>query len=837
MANEQVNQLLKDGIAAAKAGQPDKARQLLQDAVRRDPRNETAWLWLSSVAQNDKDRIFCLRKLLDINPNNEFANKGLRQLNVLPDAPSIPTSGPRSQPIQRLPPQSQQMPSPPRSQPMQAASQPRSQSMETPAKSQQTAVPGVPVIDERKLNALMGQIDPILQRYQPVPTKALPFEWMKKKRGRVGDSSAAMLRMGVIGGVVLVLALIGIGGFVALRSAGVGIVLIPPTATPFPTLSPTPSATPGLTDTPSPTPRGTTTPGFTPPANVPNGNSPLREPTSVYPNVQGNSVLDALSLINAGKYDEALARLDAERKSLENVKNEPSRRPTYDTLLYYTAILYLRQNNPDRALTILNENPSDTPPHHAALAQVYFTQNDFDRALSEANEAFRKDDQLTDAAIIAARVYTGRRQYPDAIRILNRAIERQPGNAVLLVERGTVQLAASNPKNANDDANLALYAEPRDEPAYILRSKALLALAARVTERDERIQAYGTAVLATKEFLLYYPGETIAWLMLGQGRQGEENLDAAMDAYNQAVVADQKSPAAQQVFIARGQLFLAQRRYQPAFDDFDRALTIDPIPEAHASRLQAALALKNYGAAMDDVDALLKANPNDTGLLLTKLDLLFKSQKYDDASPILSDAFVNGLNGDDKAAAQLYRGILRFRAQTFDKALQDFNDSLAARESGTGHYYRGQVLEALKRPVEAATDYQWVLFWDKVYKYDFAQDAAARLDQALSAIPTLTLTPSQTPTRTLTPTRTDTPTRTLSPTRTPTLVPSDTPTRTDTPGRTLTSTRTPTPTRTPTQEPTDTPTPTPTPTKRQAVVTVTPTANTTNGGSTATPTP
>ncbi len=805
MANEQVNQLLKDGIAAAKAGQPDKARQLLQDAVRRDPHNETAWLWLSSVAKDDKDRIFCLKKLLDVNPNNEFAIKGLRQLGAFPDSTPAPT-GPKSQSIRRMPSQSQPVAAPPA-----PASSPR---------SQQLSVPGVPTVDERKLNALMGQIDPILQRYQPVPTKALPFEWMKKKRGRVGDSSAALLRMGVIGGIVLVLALIGVGGFVGLRSAGVGIALIPPTATPFPTQSLTPTATPGLTDTPSPTPRGTATPGFTPPAGVPNGNTLFREPTSVYPNVQGNAVLDALALINSGKYDDALTRLDGERKSLENVKNDPSRRGTYDTMLYYTALLYLRQNNADRALTVLNENRSDTPIYRAALAQVYFAQSDYDRALTEANQAFSKDDQLTEAALIAARIYTLRKQYPDAVRILNRAIEKQPGNAVLLAERGNVQLAASNPKAANDDANLALYVEPRDEPAYILRNQALLALASRMTDRDARIQAYGTAVLATKEFLLYYPGETIAWLMLGQGRRGEENLEAALEAYNQAVVADQKSPAAQAVFLARGQLLLSQRRYQAAFDDFDRALTIKPIPDAHAGRLQTALALKNFGAAADDADALLKANPNDNSLLLTKLELLFQAQKYDDASSILNDAFVNALNGEDKAAAQLYRGILRFRAQTYDKALEDLNASLAARETGTGHYYRGQALEALKRPLEAVTDYQWVLFWDKVYKYDFIQDVNARLDKVQSGIPTLTLTPSQTLTRTLTPTRTDTPTRTLTPTR------SDTPTKTDTPDRsatrTPTPTRTPTITQTPTVEPTDTPTPTIRPTQTR-VATNTPT--------------
>lgn len=76
MSNEQAIQVLQQGIAAARAGQQPQARQLLQEAVKRDPRNEVAWLWLSSVAKDNTERAFCLRQLLAINPNNENAIKG-----------------------------------------------------------------------------------------------------------------------------------------------------------------------------------------------------------------------------------------------------------------------------------------------------------------------------------------------------------------------------------------------------------------------------------------------------------------------------------------------------------------------------------------------------------------------------------------------------------------------------------------------------------------------------------------------------------------------------------------------------------------------------------------
>src|SRR5258708_6854247 len=150
--------------------------------------------------------------------------------------------------------------------------------------------------------------------------------------------------------------------------------------------------------------------------------------------------------------------------------------------------------------------------------------------------------------------------------------------------------------------------------ADILRCNILLAQAATVQDRDSRIQSYGKAVLAAKDFLLYYPSDTIAWKLLGQSREGEENIADALLAYSQAVVSDKTSADAQQTFLARGNLYLNQRNYELAYKDFDAAITISDIPEARRGRLSASIGLKNYTAASDDAAALLKANSTDISL-------------------------------------------------------------------------------------------------------------------------------------------------------------------------------------------------------------------------------
>lgn len=70
---------LQKAITLIKSGDKKGGQNLLVDIVNSDPKNETAWLWLASVVSPDK-RIFCLEKVLSINPKNLQAKQYLEKL-------------------------------------------------------------------------------------------------------------------------------------------------------------------------------------------------------------------------------------------------------------------------------------------------------------------------------------------------------------------------------------------------------------------------------------------------------------------------------------------------------------------------------------------------------------------------------------------------------------------------------------------------------------------------------------------------------------------------------------------------------------------------------------
>jgi hypothetical protein len=71
---------LRGGIEATQAGQKDKARRLLEQVIKADQTNETAWLWLSAVVDAKAEKIRCLEMALKHNPANQDAKMALEWL-------------------------------------------------------------------------------------------------------------------------------------------------------------------------------------------------------------------------------------------------------------------------------------------------------------------------------------------------------------------------------------------------------------------------------------------------------------------------------------------------------------------------------------------------------------------------------------------------------------------------------------------------------------------------------------------------------------------------------------------------------------------------------------
>ena len=77
MAQWETVSLLRDGMAAARAGDKARTRSLLRRVTELEPQNELAWLWLANSSEDPRESLSCLRQVLAVNPENEYAASGL----------------------------------------------------------------------------------------------------------------------------------------------------------------------------------------------------------------------------------------------------------------------------------------------------------------------------------------------------------------------------------------------------------------------------------------------------------------------------------------------------------------------------------------------------------------------------------------------------------------------------------------------------------------------------------------------------------------------------------------------------------------------------------------
>jgi tetratricopeptide (TPR) repeat protein len=76
--------MLQEAIEAIRQGQRVRARDLLTRLLRANQSNPVYWLWMSSVVESAKERIYCLQAVLRLDPGNSAARQGLVLMGAMP---------------------------------------------------------------------------------------------------------------------------------------------------------------------------------------------------------------------------------------------------------------------------------------------------------------------------------------------------------------------------------------------------------------------------------------------------------------------------------------------------------------------------------------------------------------------------------------------------------------------------------------------------------------------------------------------------------------------------------------------------------------------------------
>jgi tetratricopeptide (TPR) repeat protein len=620
---------------------------------------------------------------------------------------------------------------------------------------------GIPLPDVDYLEAAATYAAAVGERYSDLPDNGT--QWTLKRRNRAGENEIVRLRARIAGTVIGILAVFGLVAAVILSISPdaqrivLGVRTATNTLTPTRTFTPTP----GLTDTPTPTLDFTANPTFTasPTYNLtftPQAALNIRTPRPTEIPLYGLlelGVQNAARAINDGRYADALPTLEAERQLVAiNFNANP---------YYYEAIAYADTGEFTRAFDLLEEaegrleelSGADLAGYTAtvnlAYAEVLIRQGLAARAVGQALPAGAMTQARERAALalefnlrysraheITAQSYVLERDYDAAYEVLAAAREVEglgddpnlytiEGLAALAQGRDLAALgsqdAAERFARADYLAGYALFLNPYEESAHTLRVEAALA------EGDP-----GKAVRYTQTYRAAYPDSPHAFRLLGDARTAEGNGDLALAAYTRAVELGDDIDALVEALLARAELYTQQRRYDLALADYTRISEARPDdPALQALRMDAAYLAGDYAAAQADIEALRGSRVRTSG----ELDLLQGMILYDTADgsePQLRRArdLLDGATvpGTREGMRSEYLARVLFALGDFADAEEAITAALRSGQNGSRRFLSAQIRDALADDlVSAVRDYEWVLAWDTVYAFPFADTASERL--------------------------------------------------------------------------------------------------------------
>ncbi|MCS6839285.1 MAG: hypothetical protein NZ699_12075 [Roseiflexus sp.] len=196
--------LLQLGIDAAREGNREEARNLFSLLTRQEPDNVQAWLWLAGVAEGPEQRRAALERVLELDPDNEMAIKGLQAMGVpLPKRESArPTEAPSPPPE----PQAQTQPAAAMTEEERFAAELDSAFEEYDALPRAAPPPRAEPQPEEA-----GQLPPMPPRSSPTPSRASSARVRdedEEEPARRGPSPLLWILLGIIALVLIVFLII-----------------------------------------------------------------------------------------------------------------------------------------------------------------------------------------------------------------------------------------------------------------------------------------------------------------------------------------------------------------------------------------------------------------------------------------------------------------------------------------------------------------------------------------------------------------------------------------------------------------------------------------------------
>jgi len=260
---------------------------------------------------------------------------------------------------------------------------------------------------------------------------------------------------------------------------------------------------------------------------------------------------------------------------------------------------------------LLQLRPGD-PTAHAMLAVLEYHQGNCVAAATHFEKAGQLLDSQLDALHAYATCLVRLKRLDEAAKTFQKAVALQPDVSRERQLLASIQLMAHKPQDALETLQPLLEAKDADANTLQLASRAY-----------EEVRDTPQAVSTLRQALLLDPRNTSLYLDFANICFAHESFQVGIDVITEGL---SLQPNAEDLYVARGVLYVQLAKFDEAEADFEKAYELNPHQSlSTAAQGLVAVQTNDLDHALVSVQEKLKRKPNDPLLLYLQADVL--SQK------------------------------------------------------------------------------------------------------------------------------------------------------------------------------------------------------------------
>jgi len=264
---------------------------------------------------------------------------------------------------------------------------------------------------------------------------------------------------------------------------------------------------------------------------------------------------------------------------------------------------------------LLQLRPGD-PTASAMLAVLEYRQGNCKAAAPHFERAAELVDTQIDALHAYATCLVRLKRFDDAVAVFQKAVALRPGDAQEVRVLASIQLMGHKPQDAISTLRPLLDSKEANADTLQLASRAY-------EDAGDTPQAVATL----RQALLLDPKNTSLYLDFANVSFAHQSFQVGIDVISEGLTLQ---PSADELYVARGVLYVQLAQYDKAEADFEKAYELNPNQSmSTAAQGLAAVQANDFDHALSSIQEKLAHKPNDPLLLYLQADIL--SQKGGDS--------------------------------------------------------------------------------------------------------------------------------------------------------------------------------------------------------------